>query len=74
MNKLVYCVPCNIKMDINDCFKHKQTITHITKFESLKKNVVRYQHTMIMQEGILFTTEEERQKANQRRKLNKLNK
>ena len=74
MNKLVYCVPCNIKMDINDCFKHKQTTTHMTKFESLKKNVVRYQHIMIMQEGILFTTEEERQKANQRRKLNKLNK
>jgi hypothetical protein len=73
MNKLVFCVPCNIKMDINDCFKHKQTTSHMTKFESFK-NIVRNQHIVIMQEGILFTTEEERQRAKDRRKLNKSNK
>jgi len=33
MNNLVFCVPCNMKMGIDDCFKHKQTKTHITKFE-----------------------------------------
>jgi hypothetical protein len=37
MNKLVFCVPCNMKIDINDCFKHKQTTSHMTKFEKLKE-------------------------------------
>jgi hypothetical protein len=65
-----------MKMNINDCFEHKQTASHMTKFESLKKNVVRYQHIMIMQNGILYTSQEERQKARdykQKKKLNKLN-
>ena len=75
MNKLVFCVPCHMKIDINDCFKHKQTTSHMTKFEKLKRNVARNQHIMIMQNGILFTSEEERQKAReewQKKKINQL--
>jgi hypothetical protein len=74
MNNLVFCVPCNMKMDIDDCFNHKQTKTHITKFEKIKLNKNNKTITMIMQNGILFTSEEERQKTRDYRQKKKLEK
>lgn len=77
MNNLVFCVPCNMKIDINDCFEHKQKQSHISKFEKIKKNKNNKTITMILQNGILFTSEEERQKARdykQKKKLEKSNK
>ena len=74
MNKYVFCVPCNMKIDINDCFEHKQKQSHITKFEKIKKSGIKHQIIMIMQNGILYTSEEERQKAKDYRQKKKLEK